>query len=353
MKALIISDTHIGVRQDNISFLNFFEEYMKNFVFKIMEEKNIDTIIHLGDWFDRRKYININSLKMFNKVFVDEVLKRNIKVYGILGNHDIYYNNTSTPNILDEIGLTKNPNFFIYLRPDFIYFSGKSALMLPWINKENESESLDKLKNWSADYCFCHSNINGFKIHSSSEIDYGFDKSIFNNYNYVLSGHIHTRQKDKNIFYVGSPYVTNWGEYGDTKGIHIIDFDDDKIEFIPNPKDMFIKIYYNNGIGIDLKELKKMKGAYIKVIVQNKIDYLKFDSFIDELENSNPANIQVVEDHYNLDEVTDDEIANETEDTLTIIDSYVDELDLSSHGNDIKLLLKSLYTESVNMDVDI
>jgi hypothetical protein len=61
--------------------------------------------------------------------------------------------------------------------------------------------------------------------------------------------------------------------------------------------------------------------------------------------------MQVVEDHLNLNLEDDQDIVNEAEDTLTILNSYVDQLDIKADKQKLENLLRNLYTEAMNLEV--
>ena len=53
MKVALITDTHFGARGDNVVFDNFFKQFYDNIFFPELEKRQITSIIHLGDTFDR------------------------------------------------------------------------------------------------------------------------------------------------------------------------------------------------------------------------------------------------------------------------------------------------------------
>ena len=91
MKVAIITDQHFGARNDSIAFLDFFEKFYDNTFFPALDANNIDTVLVLGDTFDRRKYVNFYALDRAKKMFFDKLEERGITVYMMAGNHDTYF----------------------------------------------------------------------------------------------------------------------------------------------------------------------------------------------------------------------------------------------------------------------
>ena len=103
----------------------------------------------MGDIFDSRKSIDLQSLEWSKRV-VFEPLKKN-NVYAIVGNHDCYYKNTNDVNS-PELLLRNYPNINVYSKATEIELNGFKILMLPWINSENyeETEEGVRLKSFQS-----------------------------------------------------------------------------------------------------------------------------------------------------------------------------------------------------------
>ena len=85
----------------------------------------------------------------------------------------------------------------------------------------------------------------------------------------------------------------------------------------------------------------------VKVIVENKKDTQKFEYFISQLYINGVSDIKVVEDSVYESDLSDD-LDIEKEDTLTILENYVNGMEY--HDKDgIKTLLKSLYIEALEL----
>ena len=61
MKIALITDLHFGARNDNQGFANYFQRFYSQIFFPYLKEHNIDTVVDLGDTFDRRKFISFTS----------------------------------------------------------------------------------------------------------------------------------------------------------------------------------------------------------------------------------------------------------------------------------------------------
>jgi hypothetical protein len=70
---------------------------------------------------------------------------------------------------------------------------------------------------------------------------------------------------------------------------------------------------------------------------------------MEKLEAADPMSIQVVTDHLHLDLEDDADIVDEAEDTLTILGSYVDGLEIKNDKAALGQLLKSLHEEALSI----
>ena len=91
MKVLLITDQHFGVRNDNLHFLDHYRKFYGELVIPFLKASKIDTILCLGDTFDRRKYVNFNSLDAAKEMWFDPIKDLGCHMTMLIGNHDIYY----------------------------------------------------------------------------------------------------------------------------------------------------------------------------------------------------------------------------------------------------------------------
>jgi predicted phosphodiesterase len=354
MKIALITDTHWGVRNDSIAFIEYFEKFYNNVFFPEIEKRNIKTICHLGDIVDRRKYINYFTLRKMKEIFMDRCKSNNIDLHVLIGNHDVPFKNTNDVNSMNELFADANINY--YSEPKIVEFDGTPILMMPWINNANYAESMITLKNAKTSIVFGHFEIAGCLMDKSNINEHGLSISDFDRYDIVCSGHFHHRSITKNIRYLGNPYELTWADYLDPRGFHIFDTETREFEFIKNPYSMFYKIYYNDEEkqfdDVMNHDFESYRNTYIKVIKQTCNNPYWFDQLIDELYKVEPIQIQIVDDSLNLNLENNDEIVNEAEDTITILSKYIDTLPENVPKKDLDKLMRSLYNEALYMEKD-
>ena len=354
MKISIITDTHWGVRNDNIAFLDNSKTFLDKTFFPYIDANGIDTVLHLGDLVDRRKYININTARRLREDFLEPLKRRHLSVHMVAGNHDTYFKNTNHVNALQEL-VVGSYNFNIIDRaPMTINFDGLDILLIPWICDENRKESIERIQSSNAPIAAGHLEIQGFEMYRGSIVSHGDDRSTFDRFDMVLSGHYHHRSSDGTVFYLGSHGEFTWSDYDDPRGFHVLDTETRELTFIENPYKMFKKIWYNdldeNFLNTDI-DYHQYKNTILKVVVTNKDNPLWFDKFIENLEKVNPIEIQIVEDHLNLALEDDSDIVNEAESTIDIFKKYINGFDEKT-VNKVKLEKKivELYNEALTVE---
>jgi len=350
MRVVLISDTHFGVRGDSIAFLDNSQKFFENVFFPYIDEQNITTVIHLGDLVDRRKYININTASRMRKMFINEILQRNIDYHQILGNHDCYFKNTNSINAVQEL----YGDMKIYDTATEIEINNTKILLVPWICNENKDETYEKIKSTNAQICLGHLEIQGFEMFKGSISSHGEGRATFDKFDVVCSGHFHLRSTCGNIHYLGSHSQFTWSDYSDSRGFHILDTETRQLTFIENPYIMFSKVFYDDANTTIDKILEKNFSVFAdtmcKIVVKNKLNPYWFDMFCDKMEKSGAIDIQIVEDHFNLNTVNQDDIASETESTLDIFKKHITQID-SKNINKIKLenVITDLYNAAINI----
>ena len=357
MKVCILGDCHFLVRNGSKSFNNYFEQFYSNIFFPYLINNNIKTVLQLGDIMDNRKNAHLQGLSECKKYFFDKLQEYEIELYTIVGNHDSFYRDTISVNSQNLL-LKEYSNIISIENPQYLQLGpNANALFLPWICKDNYEESMKKIDESSSDICFGHLELRDFAMYKGFICDEGMDWKLFERFEFVFSGHYHHRSHRGNVYYLGTPYELTWQDDSDPKGFHIFDFETRSLDFIQNPYKMFNKIFYDDLLNEDVikdqiehSKLETYSGSYIKVIVKNKENPYLFDLFIDALYKINPIDLVIIED---MADVLNEEIndIDETEDTLTILSRYIDNVktkDLDS--NKLKNMLSSLYNEAMSLE---
>ena len=345
MKIALITDQHLDGRKGSLAFWNYFQKFYDEIFFPTLEKEGIRTIIDLGDTFDNRKSMDYNT---FNRVDTNYFQRlKDYEVHMILGNHCTYYKDTNKINS-PELLLEKYDNINIYSEPKEILLGGKAFLMMPWINSGNKEDCLQKISSSEADIMCGHLECDGFEVTPGMKFEGGFKLSQFKNFKRVWSGHFHHKSKHGNVQYLGNPYQMFWNDYKDTRGFHIYDTESDKLKFIKNPFEIFDKIIYDDSsVDYNKQDVRSYKDKYIKIIVDHKQDYQMFETLVDRLYNLGVHDVKIVETLVDTDDVEDADL--ETKDTMTLLNEYIDEVEIAVDKTDLKGLMRTLYIESCNV----
>ena len=326
MKIAILNDTHCGIRNSSEIFLNNAERFYNDVFFPECEKHGIKQIVHLGDYYDHRKFVNFKALNHNRRIFLDQIRKRGMSMDIIPGNHDTFYKNTNELNSL-KLGL------------------------LPWICQDNYDLCMNFIRDCRADWIGSHLELNGFEVMRGLTNKHGMDPKLFSRFEMVLSGHYHCSSKKDNIWYLGSQMEFFWSDAHDAKYFHILDTETREMTKIRNPHTLFEKILYNDE-EIDYNNYNKdLTNKFVKVIVVNKTDPFIFDRFIDNIQNQKIYELKIAE---NFNEFIGANVEDENmsfEDTAEIVDTYIDAVDTDLDKNKIKVEMRQLMTEAQALEI--
>jgi len=343
MTVALITDQHLDGRKGSIAFWEYFNKFYDEVFFPTLKERGITTVIDLGDTFDNRKNIDYNVWARIRRNYFDRLADNNISVHMILGNHCVYYKNTNEINAPDLL-LDTYDNIQIYSQPETVMIEGTKILMLPWINAQNYEETMRWIKDTSAEIAMGHLELNGFEVTPGMLHEGGMDPDIFFKFKQVFSGHFHHKSSRGNITYLGNPYQMFWNDYKDPRGFHLYEPKSNKLQFIKNPFEIFKKIYYDDSQPQEINP-EEYANTYVKVVVEQKTDFFKFEKLIESLYNANVLDLKIIETMVEKDK-KDVDINLEITDTLSLLNEYIDEVEMSVNKNELKSIMRSLYIES-------
>jgi len=299
----------------------------------------------MGDAFDSRKSIDYQSLEWAKRVVFDPLKK--YEVHMIVGNHDCYLKNSNHINSPDLL-LKDYPNIKTYSFPTNIKLGELDICFIPWICSENFDETLKVIDNTKANILMGHLELNGFKVNKHLVMEnHGLDAKIFKKFKKVFSGHYHTRSDNGKIFYLGNPYEMYWSDVNDTRGFHI--FDTKTLEHTPinNQYKLFYNIYYDDTPHQSF-DVSKYVNKIVKVIVKQKSNPKDFEKFIDKLYKIGVQELKIVENFEIIE--NQDFVIDEEENTISILNRYIDESEFSYDKNTIKTIFQNLYKQASEVE---
>ena len=344
MKVAIITDTHYGARKGSKHLHDYFEKFYDDVFFPTLEAEGITTVIHMGDAFDSRKSIDYQSLEWAKRVVFDRLKKYDVHM--IVGNHDCYYKNTNNVNSPGLL-LQTYKNIKTYNKIEEVVIDKLKVLFIPWINAENYQDSVNAIKVSDSICAMGHLELNGFRAHRGHVMEEGMACDVFEKFDKVFSGHYHTRSDNGRIFYLGNPYEMFWNDVNDTRGFTI--FDTDTLTHTPvnNPYKLFYNIYYEDT-NHKLFNATEYENKIVKVIVRKKSKPKDFEKFIDKLYSVGVQDLKIIE-NFDLQENEDFEIGEE-ENTLSILNRYIDESETQYDKSIIKNIFQDLYKQACEVE---
>lgn len=264
-KIWVIGDTHFGISNNSTEWQRIQQECFDNWLFPLWEKEvgENDVLVHLGDVFDDRQSVNVQTMNMAIGIFerLSEIFRGG--VYILCGNHDMKNNKSNEVNSL--ACLKYIPRVNIITKPVVVHSLNNirpSMALLPYTHDD------ELLNGWvsehsGCDYIFAHAEAVGAKyIMGGSTSDRGIR---YSGQAKLICGHIHLHQEtSRGVLFVGTPYQLNFGDCGNDRGILVIDGKD--MEFIENPvSPKFIRVRYS-----ELSEREKdFAGNFVQVFVTN------------------------------------------------------------------------------------
>ena len=348
MKVAVITDQHFGARKNSKVFHDFFLEFYDNVFFPTIREQGITTVIDMGDTFDSRKGIDFSSLAWAKDNYYDKLEALGCELHTIVGNHTAYYKNTNDINAVDLL-LREYKNVKVYSNPTEVNIGGLDILFIPWINQENEELTFKTIKKTTCKCAMGHLEIAGFAANRQCIMEHGHDRKLFKKIPHVYSGHYHTRSSSENITYIGNPYEIYWTDYDDPRGFIIFDTETLTHEHVENPYKMFHTIYYEDTDS-QIFNFSKYSNKVVKLIVRKKTDIKKFDRFVDNLYASNVFDLKIIENYQEHDLLNTKEYEHiETEDTVSILNTYINQSEVNLNKNTLSKIIQEIYKESCEM----
>lgn len=241
---VLFTDTHFGVKQNSITWLNSQCEFIyKQLIPHIKHLKESDDVrlIHLGDVFDSRS--SISTLVATKLVEVFKELNELVNEFIIIGgNHDYYSPNTDTIDTLSL--LLKDSGITLVTKDIYIKDNDLFVPWYKWFDQDNIQKHIDEynIKNvfTHADIVTSPVNLKGVNIYS---------------------GHLHIPYIKGHIRNLGSCYALNFADSNAPRGFYVLS---DKLTFVENEISIKYHRLYNEDI---FKENKFNQNDYIEIYI--------------------------------------------------------------------------------------
>ena len=352
MRIAILNDTHAGARNSSEVFLNYFGRFYGEIFFPYCEKNGIKQILHLGDFYDHRKFINFKALNHNRKTFLEPMRRLGMSMDIIPGNHDVVYKNTNELCSLKELlgFFIKDVN--IVMKPTVMEYDGCRIALLPWINPENYEDSMKFVATCDAPIIGSHLELAGFDVQPGMPALHGMSPKDFERFEMVWSGHYHTKQARGNIHYLGTQYEMTWSDCNDPKYFHVFDTETRELTAVRNPLTLFAKYSYDDtAFDPDGIDVTTFKDQFVKIVVKAKKDPFKFDRFIDRIQKVGVHEIKIAEtfDEFSGSNVDDLDVES-VSDTGDLLNAYVDSVETDLSKETIKSKLRELYVEAQNLE---
>lgn len=352
MKFVILNDTHCGARNSSDVFMQHQEDFYSKVMFPYCKEHGIKHIVHLGDYYEHRKFVNFKALNHNRKVFLEPMKQSGMTMDIIPGNHDVFFKNTNELCSLKELLGYYTSNVNIVMKPTVLDYDGFNLALIPWINAENYADTMKFIRSCDASVVAGHFEFEGFEMHKGAVNPHGMPTQDFERFELVLSGHFHTKSYRNNIHYLGSQMEFNWSDCGDDKYFHVYDTSTRTLTPVRNPYTLFEKVIYDDSkTDYNDVEVSHLANKFVKIVVVKKTDLFQFDRFIDRVQQLETHEMKIAEtfEEFMGDAVDDDKVS--VEDTTELLDTYVEAVETDLDKDRLKTEMRSLYVEAANMEI--
>lgn len=276
MKRVLLTDTHFGVKNNSVTWLNS----QQDFVYKqfIPYLKSLSSgpdqvkVIHLGDVFDSRS--TISTLVATRVVQMVKDISDCVDSFVIIGGNHDYYSPQS--DSIDSLNLLLGGTGVELYTNEMGIDVADGDLYVPWyewINKTAEIQSL--IDTGTVKHVYTHADIVNEDIPITG-------------YSGLWSGHVHTPSMDysKHIYNMGSCFPLTFADCNSDRGFYVVSSDEneqgqDKIEFVPNTQSIHFWRLYNDSIFDDAIVSRFKSTDYIELYI-NQYNLIK-DSFNDKI----------------------------------------------------------------------
>jgi len=330
-KVGIVGDLHLGCKGGSIAFA----EFQQNYIMEMLDYYHsiqVDIIIQLGDYVDIRRSITGELVHWLSNTFIPKLAEYGMTWIQLAGNHSqvrLSSNELTWDQLLEDLAVVYgNSCVKAITSPTDININGLDLCCLPWINPNTHDLTVEHIEKSEATICLGHFELsNMYLLKGALSKHETIDKKHLAKFEQTISGHYHTSSSSGNIFYTGTPYALNFGEWEEPaeNGIYSLDTLTQKLEFIPNKpnQSMFTEINYNyqeiassrkgklwNDVDYLENELN-LKDKIIRVIITDSSNKSHYAKFIKALRSVQCINYTIIDTTQSIELETEEVDAND------------------------------------------
>lgn len=238
MKFFHLSDLHIGKRLNEFSLLDD-QDYILKEILRLADEEKPDGVLIAGDVYD--KSLPAAEAVTLLDTFLVALSEKKIPVYLISGNHDSAERLAFMSRVLSQSGIHISPVYSGAVTPITVNdaFGAVNLYLLPFVKpanvrayaEESERDAIEsytdaiayaigqmKLDTKERNILLCHQFVTGAARSDSETVSVGGSDNVaaevFDDFDYVALGHIHTPQSigRETLRYSGTPLPYSFSE---------------------------------------------------------------------------------------------------------------------------------------------
>lgn len=279
MKLIHLSDLHLGKRVNECSMIED-QQYILKKIIGVIDDEKPDGVIIAGDVYDK-PVSPAEAVQLFDD-FLVSLAKRKLQVFVISGNHDSSERIAFASRIMDASGVHMSPVYSGNIEPISMVdeFGTVNIYLLPFIKPVHVRRFCDEEITTYTDavgYAVSEMNVNsanrnvlvthqfvtGAKCSESEEISVGgtdnVDASVFESFDYVALGHIHSPQNcgSEKIRYCGTPLKYSFSEAKDKKSVTVVELREKG------------NVTYRTVDLVSVHDLVELRGAYAELTLKS------------------------------------------------------------------------------------
>ena len=300
MKFVHLSDLHLGKRVNEYSMLED-QEYILTKIINIIDDEKPAGVIIAGDVYDK-SIPSAEAVQMFDD-FLTRLAKRNLRVFVISGNHDSPERMSFGYRLMNQSGIHISQVYDGKIEP-FVIKDEHGVInvyMLPFVKpahvKRFSDESIEsytdairvaiaemKVDQSARNLLITHQFVTGATRSESEDISVGgsdnVDVSVFDGFDYVALGHIHSPQNctSDRVRYCGTPLKYSFSEAKDNKSITVVELEEKgnvsvkTVSLVPMRDMVEIKGKYNEIMLKSFYENTSYQEDYIHITLTDEED---------------------------------------------------------------------------------